>query len=536
MIELGLSDYRPPKAAVSSTTVSWDQYDERWFSDGLGMGLGESVIVGPRTMFLCDVVLGAIRFIADAFAVCPPQVFRKTMNDGREAQSFHRVQRTLRNPNAWQTGFEWRQLQQVHLNTYGNSYNRIFDNGSTPAELWPIDPWRIKVEDQLSDGRLVYSYRPKVGAPERLTQDSVLHFKNLSFDGFSGMETWALIRNAVSIALAVQRHELTFMKKGLRVAGVLVPDGPPADGQAAKVKQSWDQAYGGSEQTGSVAVLPYGFKFQPLASDNEKGQVIELGNAQVESILRSLGVPGVVVGYQGDKSSTYASADAFFEKGGIKHCIFPRVVSFEQREEKELLNEAEADYFIKHNLDVLTRPSTKDTFDILVKARGGPIMSLNEARRIIDLNPDPDGDEVLKPSNMTGDQGQPEPVPAPEPPAVPRRRAMEFLPEPSAAQFISDAAARVVRRELTAIKDRAPQAGRDPAAWKEWVRAYYGRHAAHVADVMHIEEAAAEEYAAAQRDALLERGLIAAQDWDGEAAGRLVALAQTRSSLSAVEA
>lgn len=547
MIELNLGPFAPtPQASVTSTTVGWDQFDERWFMDNLGGAGSGPVVVTPQTIFYCDVVLAAVRFLADAFAVCPPQVFRKTPGDGREPQPFHRVQRTLRDPNAWQTGFDWRHLSMVHLTTYGNAYDRIYDNGVTKPELWPLDPWRVRVVDQMPDGRLLYTFRPKNGREETLTQDQILHFRSLSTDGYSGLETWTLIRNAVAVALAVQRHELVFMKKGTRVAGVLVPDGPPAEGQAGAVKASWDQAYGGPDQTGSVAVLPYGFKFQPLGTDNQKAQVIELGNAQVEGVLRSLGVPGVVVGYQGDKASTYASADAFFEKGGIKHCILPRVVAFEQREEKELLSETEADHFIKHNMDVLTRASTKDTFDILVKARGGPVLSLNEARKILDLNPksEPEADEVLKPGNMDVEGQEPDPAPAAPGRALPPRK-----PKPAPAdeedqahqrerQYRLDAAARVVRRELTALKDRAALAGRDPAAFKAWVGTYYGRHAGHVAEAMHIEEAAAVSYSEAQRDALLEGGFAAARDWEDEAVSRLAALAQEhwRSDADSVDA
>src|SRR6185369_8436760 len=144
-----------------------------------------------------------------------------------------------------------------------------------------------------------------------------------------------------------------------------------------------------SQQIGGVAMLGGGFKFTPMAVDHQKAQFMELQNHLVEKILRALGVPGVVVGYTGDKASTYASAEAFFEKGGIKHCILPLVMAMEQRDDKVLLPR-EGGFYVKRDLGALQRASTRETFEMLVKAAGRPIITGNEARAVLDMNPDED--------------------------------------------------------------------------------------------------------------------------------------------------
>lgn len=70
-----------------------------------------------------------------------------------------------------------------------------------------------------------------------------------------------------------------------------------------------------------------------------------------------------------------------------------------------LLTEAErrAGLFLRHNFDALLRATTKERYDALNKAVGGPWMSLNEARREEGLADVEGGDAIYPPSNMTRD-------------------------------------------------------------------------------------------------------------------------------------
>lgn len=508
-------------APTLRSDVTWTPLDDRWYTDDLGLGFSmDPLWIGPDTIYLCDVVLAAVRFLADAYSVCPPQVFRRVGDNKRQPEPRHYAQRVLRNPNAWQTGFEWRSINTVWTSTWGNSYNLVVSGGvSFAQELRPVHPSRMRVVDQADDGSLLYEYSPKRGPKEILSQDQVLHFRGISFDGLQGAKIYTLIRNAVLIALAAQRHVLTYMRKGTRLAGLLIPKQPIDDEQRGSVGKAWNEAFGGPDSTGTVGVMPFDFEFKPMAADSQKGQVLELSNLPVESVLRSLGVPGVVVGYQGDKASTYASADAFFEKGGIKHCVLPRIVAAEQREEKLLLPD-DGDLLIKHNMDALLRANTKDRFAALLQATGRPFMTGNEARAIEDLNAldDEDMDRVALPSNMTGDQASTDPPP-PEPPPgpKPKKKAPPPVDDDSTdaqAPFIRDAAARMVRREQAAIRDRLSLLERDPAAFERWLASYYERHAGAVEETMHVTAAAARAYADRQRKAVLAAGgLAGVESW-----------------------
>ena len=400
--------------------AAWAETDDRWFvrdPSGFIAPANGGFVVSASTALRCTTVLAAVRFRALALAQCPPQAFRRSER-GREEMPNHYAQRVLRHPNAWQTAALWQAMIGLRASIFGNAYCEIVGGPRSFAEeLRPLSPLYTEVADQRSDGTLVYVVR-EPGKPERrLGGESVMHVRELTEDGFRGVETYRLIHQAVCIALLAEQHGQTFLRKGARVAGLLVPTtGALTPDQRKELRDSVNSELGGISKTGTLGVLPHGVELKQLASSNRDGQVIELDDHAVGSILRGLGVPGVAVGWSGDKASTYASAKEFYESGGIRHCIQPLVVAVEQEATRVLLPR-DSGIFVKYNLDALIRGNLKDRYEALYRAVGGPWLAVNEAREVEDWNPHPDKrhDQILTPGNMSPELLSQDPAPQPRP-------------------------------------------------------------------------------------------------------------------------
>jgi hypothetical protein len=253
-----------------------------------------------------------------------------------------------------------------------------------------------------------------------------------------------------------------------------------------------------------------------------------------------LGVPGVVVGWQGDKTSTYASAEAYFEKGGIRHTALPMLTNIEAEEEKALLIRGDSRQ-IKHNLDALLRGDWKTRMEVLAKIAGGPIISRNEAREIedYDLRPEERYNEILTPTNMD-DGEEPEPPPAPPmPPQLPPAEEPEDDEDAQAraqleAQLTTERerseikgrllAEKVVRKELRRIQTEAPKHP-EKQAFEKWARGFYARHVTYVTEAMGCSEQSARVHCEQQVADLLKNGIRAAEGWEHDATARLAASA-----------
>jgi phage portal protein BeeE len=212
--------------------VTWAPLDDRWYSGDVGewmAGNDTGIYLGADTIFRCSTVLAAVRFKAQAVAVCSPQTFIHLPGGRRQADPEHYSQQVLRRPTKsnWLTSYEWTMLNVTWLSTWGNAYSRVVAGQRAFAEeLLPLHPAHMKPIDQRADGSLVYEYTPPMRAREVLGEDEVLHYRELSLDGLNGLAIYQLIRNVVGIALLAERHVASFLRKGSRLAGVLVPAAP----------------------------------------------------------------------------------------------------------------------------------------------------------------------------------------------------------------------------------------------------------------------------------------------------------------------
>lgn len=525
-------------AVAGFTGVSVDfagDLDDRWYMPSLGGISSAGVVVTPETVLNCGVVLAALRWRADIFSQSQPSVIRRSGNRREEVED-HWAQRVLRTPCTWMTGVRWRHLQMVRAQL-GNAYSEIVPGPTTFVEqLRPLDPMLIHFKAQRPDGTLVYEYRRRGGPPEDIGQERILHFRGFSMDGIEGLAMTNMLRNAVGIALLAEKHTATTLRKGARIAGLLIPAGDSGGKEKRQdLADSVNEVFGQHENSGQMGVLPWGVTYQPLAMDNQKAQLMELRDFQVGDILRFLGVPGVVVGW-GEKTSTYASADAFFEEA--KRCVLPWVVNFEAEEQMALLTEPGLS--IKHNLDAVLRADTIKRYDALNRASGRPWMTGNEARSTEDKDPiddDPSMDKVAPPPNQNGTEPaaassgtQAPPRPAPRKKLAPPADEEQALAErfrQSAMRAWMDIAARVVRREISEVESAAPRPRyREADEWRAWVSRFYTRHGSFTAQALHVSPEAASDYVERRREELLAgEPVVVVAGWSAEYADTVLELA-----------
>lgn len=561
-----LAEVFNPRPKAAGSWPAWGPMDDRWYSTGNTLfGDGSGVEITPDTMLRCSTVWAAVRFRAFSWAMCPPSVFVQEGRKKREDYA-HQVHQMLRFPNERDTGWQWRALNGVWMAVFGNAYNRIVRNArpGEPGQLQPIHPDLIRPWQQRSDGSMLYRYAPISGPVEFLGSEQVLHFKDMGLNGFAGAAMYQIIRNVVSIALLAEKHEETFLRKGTRVSGLLTTAGALTEDQRKDLRESVNADFGSGSATGSLGILPFGVDIKPLSLGARVEQRAELTDQNIGSILRFLGVPGVVIGWQGDKASTYASAE-YFGGSAVTHCIMPILTNVEAEEDKALLVRGDGRY-IKHNLDSLLRSNIKDRYEAFSKALGGaPFLSVNDVRETDDWDPDPDPrhDEIRIPTNlMPPANAGPEPFGAPPPKPGPApaedEAAGNVLPFPKAAEtvtapfvqmlplaapvasvttvtwqplaekaraFAARGAVSVLRRERDAIIGKAPKFARDLPGWRAFLASSYADHAQYVAATMLVDDTAARSYCDGQAAAVLAGGVAVAETWDSEIAPRLVALA-----------
>lgn len=541
-----------------------DPNDPRWWSSSSGATVRtqSGQYVNADVALRVATVYAAVRVLGTTFASLPLDVYKRTKTGKRETKEVwpaHPIYDLLRHkPNAFNTSYQWRYGLLAHLMLRGNGYARIEPGRrGFVDQLYPIHPDAVQPEYSPGNGTWrdatavlvpapgsTLRYRVRQGADGQdsdiaLPDDRVFHMRGMSLNGLVGLSVIRLMRETVGMALAAQQYAAGNFLNGARLSGVVTfPQGagPTTKEQRDEFREQWQAGFGGGANAGKTPVLTGGAKYQTIAMTPEDLDWLGGQGFLVEEFLRFCGIPGVLVGHA-DKTATYASSEAFFQAFKT-YAVLPWCVNFESQANVDLLLDPRS-YFVEFNLDALFRPDAKTRAEVARALVELGVMTRNEVRAWDNLNPLPGLDEPLTPLNMSRGTDSPaqdnRPAPPSDPPAQDERRRQrrdrrkrerdggdaladarrrEAALRARLGDVVHAAAARVVRKELEAIKRWAPRFAADAEGWRAWVRDQYGdRHAALVVDALRVGEGTARRYCAEQQALLLEQGVADVESW-----------------------
>lgn len=315
-------------------------------------------------------------------------------------------------PNRWQTSFQWRQMVAWHIELTGNHFSYISRLGGRVAELYPFQPSQVEI---LDEGRGVYRYKVTLPNQEAhiFPAGDILHLKGPTWDGIEGLSVLKVARDAIGLSMASEESAATLHKNGVNPSGVWSVEGTLKDDQHTMLSKWLHEHYAGPSNTGKPLVMDRAAKWSSIQMTGIDAQALETRQYQIEEVCRFFGVMPIMAGYS-DKAATYASAEQMF-LAHIQHCLAPRWTSIEQSLDAQLLTDKDREQGLYFDFveEGMIRGSIKDTKDVLLGYVNGGLMTPNEARGKLDLNPmDDDASDSLRiPANITGAVPAPEPEP-----------------------------------------------------------------------------------------------------------------------------
>ncbi len=370
-------------------------------------GSSSGKAVTERTAMQMTAVYSCVRILAEAIAGLPLHLYRYTEDGGKEKAIDHPLYLLLHDePNPEMSSFVFRETLMTHLLLWGNAYAQIVRNGKGEViALYPLMPNKMTV-DRDKDGQLYYTYqRSSEEAPTMkgssviLRQQDVLHIPGLGFDGLVGYSPIAMAKNAIGLAMATEEYGAKFFANGAAPSGVLEHPGTIKD--PSRVREAWQSQFGGSTNSGKVAVLEEGMKYTPISISPEQAQFLETRKFQINEIARIFRVPPHMVGDL-EKSSFSNIEQQSLEF--VKYTLDPWVIRWEQSIQRTLLTpEEKTGYFVKFNVEGLLRGDYQSRMSGYATARQNGWMSANDIRELENLDRIPaeeGGDLYLINGNM----------------------------------------------------------------------------------------------------------------------------------------
>ena len=363
--------------------------------------------VTERSAMQMTAVYSCVRILAEAVAGLPLHVYRYNDTGGKEKAIDHPLYRLLHDePNPEMSSFVFRETLMTHLLLWGNAYAQIIRNGKGEViALYPLMPNRMIV-DRDAKGKLYYKYTTTSddaptteGTVVMLSPSDVLHVPGLGFDGLVGYSPIAMAKNAIGMAIACEEFGARFFANGAAPSGVLEHPGTIKD--PGRLRETWQSQFGGSANTGKVAILEEGMKYTPISISPEQAQFLETRKFQINEIARIFRVPPHMVGDL-EKSSFSNIEQQSLEF--VKYTLDPWLIRWEQSIYRALFSmEEKTEFFVKFNVEGLLRGDYATRMNGYATARQNGWMSANDIRELENLDRIPaeeGGDLYLINGNM----------------------------------------------------------------------------------------------------------------------------------------
>jgi HK97 family phage portal protein len=402
------------KALLSKYVNEWDY----------GSATSAGVPINERQGLKQDTVYTSIKRIADATAMTPLPVY-ETLDRGRQKARRHRNYRLLNTrSNPRMTAYAWKHLSVVHLLGWGNSFSFIErDNGSRPLHLWPLHPEQVRIEG-TSQGELIYGWYPSVDATSdgaglvapdtggrRLYRASeILHIRGLSFDGVIGCSPILQLKELVGRSRAREEFSSRFYANGAHLGGVVTTPLELTEAQIERNRKSFDATYKGPRNAGKILFLEGADRYQAIGFSPKDQEYVNSSKLDASKIAAAFGVPLQLLN---DTSATNRATVEQLFKEFLLLGLDPVFSNIEAQINTDLFTEAEQETLYAEFLrESLIEADTATLIEALSKQVLSGILSPNEARELLNRNPQAGGDELLFPVNMlpASQLGQPRQV------------------------------------------------------------------------------------------------------------------------------
>lgn len=275
-------------------------------------------------------VLACARIKANDLASAPWKIM-KDNEDGTkvEAKDHPYFDMIRRNPNSWQTGFEFRQTIGFHLALAGEAFiflDRVGARQERIVAMLPLDPGQVVPHrDERDWTKLYYDVTFPDGSYARLDGTKVWHIRDMSWNSYKGLSALKYARSAIGLANDIQKSQSDQHRNSAKPSGVLGIDQEMTPEQFAVTRALIDMQVRERLSRGLPMVIDKTMQWTALTAKATDMQSNEAKKQIVEDIAIQMGILPAMIGYNGDGSQSYASVEQLF----IRHNIQVRLPLFE---------------------------------------------------------------------------------------------------------------------------------------------------------------------------------------------------------------
>ncbi|WP_026326473.1 phage portal protein [Paenibacillus ginsengihumi] len=383
--------------------------DDRRLAEVLGIDLDEISVKGKGALKI-DTVYACVRIRSESVAKLPFKVYQED-DYGVRKHSKHHVAKLLRlRPNPFMSAYDFWKVTETQNCIYGNSFVNIeFDpRTGKPVALWPIDYNKVTiyVDDDTGLSNIMQPrsrlwYVVDLGYEQRkVPADEMLHFRGgLTLNGIVGLSPIDQLRASIENQGQANEFINRFYKQGLQVKGLIQYVGDLDEKAKRNFREKFESMSSGLNNAHRIALMPIGYKFEPIAITLEDAQFIENAQLTIRQIAAAFGIK---MHQLNDLSRATYNNTTEQQKEFYTDTLQPILTGYEQESTYKLFldEEIEDGFFIRANADAILRADIKSRYEAYKTAIQSGFKTPNEVRALEEDPPMEGGDVLIVNGNM----------------------------------------------------------------------------------------------------------------------------------------
>lgn len=383
---------------------------EEDFAEWLGIGYRNKSELREVTYYTC------MKILSETMGKLPIKVYEWKKKQGRVRADPDSTSKLLNGrPNPHMTPSIFFATVENNRNHFGNGYvwiqRKISRNGSENIGLWIMQSDCVTpIYDNTGifggQGKIYYQYTdPLDGEMYVFPEMDVMHLKtSMTLDGLTGIPVRDMLGYVIEGASQSQQYMSNLYKGGMTASMALQYAGEIDDSRIKLLQKKYDKYLSGPKNAGKIVPVPAGMQLQPLNYKLTDAQFFELKKYSALQIAGAFGVkPNQINDYE---KSSYANSEMQQLSFLVDTMLFP-LKQYEEELTYKLYIGTEKS--CKFNEKAILRTDSKTQMEILAQGVQNGMRKVNEARELLDLPRDPDGDVLLMngnfiPVKMAGEQ------------------------------------------------------------------------------------------------------------------------------------
>lgn len=395
-----------------------------WFGDSSRSDTG--LRVTRKAAFGYTPYFRGLSILSNDTGRCPLIVYKrivKSYGEGKEKDKKHPAYKLLnRRPNEEMLSNTWREVIIIHACDKGNGYSYIERKAGKPSALRILDPdrtWPVR-----KDGELYYCHQLSNGTWRKIPAKDMIHIKNFSWDGLSGMGWREIGKETLGMGIASRKFSTRFYRRGAVPSVVLEVPGRMTTKVARQLRGDWESMQSGLENMHRTAVLQQGTKAHVLSQSARDSQMAEMQMFSVRMVAALTGIPARRLGDPTGQGYNSVYAD---NQNYLDQALDGWLVKLESECQEKLLSDAEKDndtHVIEFNRKVFVQADMATRYQAYAISKQNKLRTTNEIRSDENEPPVPGGDvlentaqvQASQPSDPAADK--PKVDPASDKPAI----------------------------------------------------------------------------------------------------------------------